>query len=152
MIEKYLADYLAGAALLRAAVKGMTHEQALAKPVPGKWSTHEVVCHLADSDMLYAERIKRVLCETNPTFLNADPDTWMRLNVPARQLSDEVDLIEAVRKQVGHILATATDADLKRTGTHTEAGVLSLETLLTRVIGHIPHHVKFIEEKRKLLG
>ena len=44
-----LADqYLAGAKSLREAVKGMTREQLTARPIPGKWSTLEVVCHLAD--------------------------------------------------------------------------------------------------------
>ena len=42
-----LADaYLQGAADLRAAVAGMTREQFVARPVPGKWSTLEVLCHL----------------------------------------------------------------------------------------------------------
>ena len=40
-------DYLDGPRLLRQAVAGMTNEQFLARPVPGKWSTLEVVCHPA---------------------------------------------------------------------------------------------------------
>ena len=36
-------QYLAGAAALRQAVKGMTREQLVARPVAGKWSTLEVV-------------------------------------------------------------------------------------------------------------
>jgi hypothetical protein len=33
----------------------MTREQLLARPVPGKWSTQEVVCHLADYEPIYAD-------------------------------------------------------------------------------------------------
>jgi hypothetical protein len=36
-------------------------------------------------------------------------------------------------------------------GTHSEAGPLSLETLLERIGNHVPHHVQFIDEKRKAL-
>ena len=39
--------YLAGVQTLRDAVAGLTREQLLARPVPGKWSTLEVVCHKA---------------------------------------------------------------------------------------------------------
>ena len=42
--------YLAGPPALRQAVAGMSREQLTARPVPGKWSTLEVVCHLADFD------------------------------------------------------------------------------------------------------
>ena len=50
--------YLAGPALLREAVAGLNRDQLLARPVPGKWSTLEVVCHLADFEPVYADRMK----------------------------------------------------------------------------------------------
>ena len=31
-----------------------------ARPVPGKWSTLEVVCHLVDSEQAWCHRMKRV--------------------------------------------------------------------------------------------
>ena len=34
----------------------------------------------------------------------------------------------------------------------TEAGPLTLEQLLERIIKHVEHHVKFIHEKRAALG
>jgi hypothetical protein len=34
---------------------------------------------------------------------------------------------------------------------HSEAGPLTLETLLERVTAHIPHHLSFIDEKVRLL-
>ena len=52
-----LADqYLAGANSLREAVKGMSREHLTARPVPGKWSTLEVVCHIADFEPVLADR------------------------------------------------------------------------------------------------
>jgi hypothetical protein len=53
---------------------------------------------------------------------------------------------------MGTILRQLKAADFQRTGTHSEAGSLSLETLLQRIINHVPHHVQFIAEKRKALG
>jgi uncharacterized damage-inducible protein DinB len=53
--------YLAGTTALRQAVTGMSREQLLARPVSGKWSTLEVVCHLADFDPILADRMKRVI-------------------------------------------------------------------------------------------
>ena len=52
--DALIEQYLAGPGLLRRAVAGMTRDQLLARPVPGKWSTQEVVCHLADYEPIYA--------------------------------------------------------------------------------------------------
>ena len=38
------------------------------------------------------------------------------------------------------------------TGEHHERGPMSLERMLTTATNHIPHHVKFIQEKRQALG
>jgi hypothetical protein len=47
----------------------MTRDQLLARPVPGKWSTQEVVCHLADYEAVYADRMKRVIALDEPELL-----------------------------------------------------------------------------------
>lgn len=148
-----LTEYAAGPELLRTAVAGLTPEQTRARPVTGKWSVHEVVCHLSDCEFLYADRMKRVLAEDKPTLLGLDPDVHVpRLALPERDIGEELALVELVRKQLARILATVPAADFQRVGIHSESGPLTLETLLSRVTKHIPHHVKFIEEKRKALG
>lgn len=138
---------------MRSAVAGMTAEQARARPVAGKMSTLEVVCHIADFEPIYADRMKRVLAEEQPRILSGDPDLFQkRLAYDQRDLAEELDLIEVVRKQMARILKTASDADAQRTGVHSVDGPLTLETLLKRIAGHIPHHIRFIAEKRAALG
>jgi hypothetical protein len=61
--SQLINDYLAGPQLLRKAVAGLSREQLLARPIPGKWSTLEVVCHLADFEIVCADRLKRVVAE-----------------------------------------------------------------------------------------
>ena len=47
-ISQLIDEYIKGPKLLREAVAGMTREQLLARPVAGKWSTLELIAHLAD--------------------------------------------------------------------------------------------------------
>src|SRR2546422_8527619 len=61
--QKLIDDYLAGPGKLRAAVAGLTEEEINSAPVPGKWSTRQVVCHIADFEPVYADRMKRVIAE-----------------------------------------------------------------------------------------
>jgi hypothetical protein len=130
----------------------MTREQVLARPVEGKWSKLEVVCHLADFEIVYADRMKRVIAEEGPTMFGGDPDVFAaRLAYQDRDLAEELAMIEAIRGSTARVLRQLSEADFARVGKHSEAGPLSLATLLERVTGHLPHHVKFIEEKRQAL-
>lgn len=71
-LTKLIDDCLAGPRLLRQAVAGMDSEQLLARPIAGEWSTLEVICHLADFEIVGADRIKRVIAEKGPTLLGGD--------------------------------------------------------------------------------
>lgn len=145
--------YLAGSDLAAAAIAGMTSEHVDARPIPGKWSTRQVVCHLSDFEPIYADRMKRVIAERCPTFFGGDPDTFAAgLAYDRRSIDAELELIAAVRNSTATILRELSADDFQRTGNHNEAGLLTLEQLLTNITDHIPHHIHFITEKRRALG
>ena len=146
-------DYASGSALLRQAVAGMPLEQLLARPIPGKWSTLEVICHLADFEIVFADRIKRIIAEDEPTLLSGDEKLFAaRLAYHERNAEEELLLIEQIRKQVARILRTLKSEDFKRRGIHSELGPIILDVMIERITGHIPHHLQFIEEKKRALG
>lgn len=146
-------EYLQGPTRLREAIAGMTPEQIDAAPVAGKWSTRQVICHIADFEPVYADRMKRVIAEDNPTMFGGDPDVFAaKLAYDARNIADELQLIEATRRHTASILRTLSPEAFQRTGNHSADGPISLETLLRRITEHIPHHVRFIEEKRQAMA
>ncbi|MCA9215940.1 MAG: DinB family protein [Planctomycetales bacterium] len=152
-IERLIDDYAAGPERLRQAISGMSDEQLDAKPIPGTWSTRQVVCHVADFEPIYADRMKRVIAEDEPTFFGGDPDVFAsRLAYAERDVDEELNVIDATRRQLTRILTILSAEDFQRNGNHFEDGPLSLETLLSRITGHVPHHVNFIEAKRDALG
>jgi uncharacterized damage-inducible protein DinB len=145
--------YLAGPKQLRQAVAGMTREQLQARPVPGKWSTLEVICHLADFDPILCDRMKRVIAEDKPSLIGADEKHFAaRLAYHERDADEELSIIENGRKQMARILRSLKAADFERIGIHNERGPLTLDRLLDTATKHISHHVQFIQEKRKALG
>lgn len=145
--------YLAGVGELRAAIAGMTREQMLARPVPGKWSTLEVVAHLADFDPVYAERMKRVIALERPSFLEADETLFARsLAYHERDAEDELALMDLTRRQMVRTLRTLPDAALARVGVHTTRGERTLADLINGVIDHVRSHLPHIAEKRRALG
>ena len=67
-----ISAYEQGVEELRLAVAGMTVEQLRSRPVAGKWSTLEVVCHVADCEQFFADRLKRTVAMDRPLLLGAD--------------------------------------------------------------------------------
>jgi uncharacterized damage-inducible protein DinB len=151
--DALIEQYLAGPALLRRSVAAMSSEQLRAKPVSGKWSTLEVVCHIADYEPIYADRMKRVIAIEGPELLKGDPSLFAaRLAYDLRDVEEELALIELTRKQMARILRALKLEDFQRKGGHSRDCALTLENLLERITAHIPHHVRFIEEKRRAMG
>lgn len=145
-------EFAAGPEQLRQAVAGMSDAQFDAAPILGRWTTRQVVSHIADFELIYADRIKRVIATNEPELLGGAPDVFAaRLAYDQRDVKEELQLIEAVRRHVARILRSLDEEDFQRIGQHSEDGPLSLQALLRRIKGHIPHHVRFIEEKRKAL-
>jgi uncharacterized damage-inducible protein DinB len=150
---KLISDYLDGTRLIREAVAGLSREQMLARPVAGKWSTLEVLCHIADFEPIFADRMKRVIALDRPQLLGADEKPFAAaLAYHERNAEEELTIIERTRSQMARILRTLPTETLQRVGVHSSLGPVSLEQLLTTVTKHVSHHVPFIHEKRKALG
>jgi uncharacterized damage-inducible protein DinB len=151
-ITSLIEQYRAGPDELRQAVSGMTAEQLDAKPIDGKWSTRQVVAHIADFEPVYVDRMKRVLAENQPTLFAGNPDVFAAsLWYEQRDIEEELELIAASRRHMARLLRLAAPEDFQRTGKHSEIGPITLAQILENITLHIPHHIRFIEEKRQAL-
>lgn len=145
--------YVSGPAQLSQAVAGMSRDQLIARPVAGKWSTLELVAHIADFEPVYVDRMKRIIAQEDPTLFGGDPDLFARkLAYHDRDVNEELALIAACRTHMARILRTLPDSAFQRRGIHSENGPMTLEKILSNIANHIPHHLPFVEEKRKALG
>jgi hypothetical protein len=150
--NELISAYLAGADLLHKTVAGLSREQLLARPIPGKWSTLECVAHLADFEPIHAARMKYVIAHERPLLVDGDEARFAAtLGYQERDIEEELSIIEMTRRQMGRILQALPADAVKRPGIHTFRGLVTLEDLVTAAVNHIPHHVKFIEEKRRAL-
>jgi hypothetical protein len=145
--------YLDGPIQLRRAVADMSAAQLEARPVPGKWSTLEVVCHLVDSEQAWCHRMKRVIAEEKPLLIGYDESRFTAmLRYHDHDLKTELTLIEGMRAQMALLLRTLPEVAWARTGVHNERGLITLEEMLQAEVEHVPHHIVHINEKRRALG
>jgi uncharacterized damage-inducible protein DinB len=148
-----ISAYERGVDDLRTAVSGMTGEELRSRPIPGQWSTLEVVCHVSDCEQFFADRMKRTLAMDRPLLVGADG--W-RYPEPAqyhhRDLAEELDLVALTRRQMARILRLVPLEAWDRTAVHTETGLVALRQLVLHAVNHLAHHLRFVAEKRAALN
>ena len=151
-VDDLISRYAEGPSQLQTAIGDLPDSLVRTRVAPGRWSVLEVVCHLSDFELVYADRLKRVIAEDRPTLFGGDPDLFAaRLAYQVRDLQEELQVIASVRRQVTRFLRTLEPGEFGRIGVHSSDGPLTMQTLLKRITGHIPHHADLIRQKRLAL-
>jgi uncharacterized damage-inducible protein DinB len=148
-VADLISAYEKGIEELRRAVAGMTVEQLRSRPVAGTWSTLEVVCHIADCEQFFADRLKRTVAMDRPLLLGADGFRYQDpLHYQKHDLEQELDLVTVTRRQMAHTLKLVAPDAWQRTAVHSETGLVTLRQLLLHATNHLRHHLRFVAEKR----
>ena len=137
---------------LKATLAGVSKKLVMWRPAPGKWSIHEIVCHMRDAERLgYLHRYTEILAKDNPTFPDVDGDA-LALERQYRRLNLREVLRDwrAARKECLAVLKKVKGTQWTRIGTHETAGPMSLETVLQRqALGNDEAHLVQIENIKK---
>ena len=149
LIERYLA----GTAMLRASIEGMSPEQLAARPIAGKMASFEVVCHVVDADQCMADRMKRTIATERPLLMGVESVDYLEpLHYAERDLELDLRLLDATREQMAADLRRLPAEAWERDAVHSESGLVTLRGLLLHTIRHLERHVAAIDEKRAALG
>jgi uncharacterized damage-inducible protein DinB len=116
---------------------------------PGKWSIGQVLQHLADSEVVYAWRLRLILAEDRPPLTGYDQDHWAdNLHYDQEDPADSLAVFGVLRQANLRLLDRASPADLKRVGVHVERGDESVEHIQRLYAGHDLLHLQQIERIR----
>jgi uncharacterized damage-inducible protein DinB len=159
MHRDLVEQYEKGQQKLSLAIRGLTAEDLRTRPgsdAPadaGKWSAQEVAVHLADAEVAFADRIKRIVAMDEPVLQAWDENRFTeRLMYDEQSAEDAAALVEVTRRQLSKLLKKLPDAAFARTGRHTERGRQTLTDVLKYAVEHLDHHVRFIHRKREVMG
>ena len=142
-----------GGPLLVQAAAGISPEMGREHPIPGTWSIAELVGHLLDCDMVFADRMKRIIAEDSPKLEAFDESLWLaRLDSQSMPIDEAAALFAANRRWMARILKAQDEACFARAGVHSEKGRQTLAVVLSYATNHLDHHLKFLYEKRAKLG
>lgn len=118
------------------------------QPAPGKWSAAEIVCHLADCEIVFSFRLRQTLAEDGPTIQPFDQDHWAKIygGVPAALA---LESFIGLRKWNLRMLKDAMPAAANRKMTHPERGTMTFQNVVETMAGHDLNH---LEQLRKMAG
>lgn len=112
------------------------------RPQPAVWSPLEYACHVRDVHVLFAERVRSMLDEDEPTFANWDQDATAIERDYGSQDPAVVaaELVEAAGT-VAAVYATVTDETRGRRGIRSNGDEFTVETLGSYHLHDIVHHL-----------
>ena len=125
---RLIAQYRDGYSAIAEALLKITPEEMDSRPGPNRWSTREIVHHLADSEMTAAVRLRR---------LHYD-----------RPHETDLQLFKYVREATAELIERMEPAEWLREGTHNEVGRYTPETWLTIYAVHAHKHALQIRAVR----
>jgi hypothetical protein len=154
MDRSLIERYAAGASVPGEAIRGLTTAELNAFPVPGTWSIQQIIIHLMDSDLIGADRMKRVAAEnTMPQLIGYDETAFAKnLSYDKLDPAQACEVFRLNRLLTATVLRNLPDAAFERAGMHSERGRETLAHLVKDYAEHLEHHMKFLRDKRRLLG
>ena len=145
--ERLIKKYEEGHRVVEQALSGITPEE-LDRSAGGEWTPREIVHHLADSEMMSAIRIRRLLTEDEPLIHGYDEATFARMLTSDRPVEPSLEAMRWARETSAQLLERMTDEDWRKVGTHTESGPYTAETWLTIYAAHAHDHAAQIKRSR----
>lgn len=143
-----IAMYRDGYAAVAEVLLKITPEELDARPGPGRWTTREIVHHLADSEMTAAVRLRLLLAQDRPAIQGYDQDEFARKLYYDRPHEASLELFRCVRQATAEILDRLTPSEWLREGTHSEVGRFGVEEWLKTYGEHAHRHARQIREAR----
>jgi len=151
--RELIERYVAGPSRLRASLAGLSESDLQYQYDPAKWSAKEIAIHVADMDLVASFRMKRILSEPDARYPGVDQDRWAAgLSYQGREVEPSLRMLEAVRAEMGPILAGLPAEAWSRSGIHEVAGEQTLQRVVEVYTGHLERHIGQIEGIRARLG
>jgi hypothetical protein len=114
-------------ALLSAALRQFPKKMWLHKPSPDRWSIHEIILHLADSEASAYIRCRRFIAEPESPILNFDPARWAgTLGYFHQSTREALEIIRRLRKATHQLLVALPESVWDQTVSHPTDGRVSL--------------------------
>jgi hypothetical protein len=142
-----LDAYRQGPNDLRQALSSFPPQVWAFKPAPDRWSVHELVVHLGDTEVQSHVRIRTIIAEPSAALPNFREYAWSQaLDYANQDASLSLQLVSLVR-EINHRLLRSLEEHLwSNVGIHSIRGPETLETLVRGYADHMRQHIAQMQD------
>ncbi len=117
------------------------------KPAPSRWSIHEIIIHLADSEANSFIRARCFIAEPGKTVMAYDQDKWASdLRYDLQDTEGALELFKWLRESTYRIIRVIPESYWGRTVNHPENGVMTFDQWLKIYEDHVPLHISQMQK------
>jgi hypothetical protein len=148
--EALIAQYRAGPQVLADAIAQAPPDRLDVTQQPGEWTPREIIHHVADSETTSYIRLRRLLAEERPEIQGYDEMAFARKLHYDRPIANSLAVIHAVRNASAELLATLSEEEWQREGTHSDSGRYTIEDWLQIYAAHCHDHAEQIRQASRI--
>ena len=136
-------EMLEGAvAILRDELASIPDGKLSVPEAEGKWSIHDVIRHLAETEMVYGYRIRMVLSHDTPEIQGFDQDRWANIvEYEGASVGEFMSMLDILRTMNLKIYRRLSEEQLHRFGVHSERGPESVGRQIKLCAAHDEVHL-----------
>jgi hypothetical protein len=114
------------------------------RPAPGKWNAREILCHLADCEIVFAFRLRQTLAEDYHVIQPFDQEKWAGTygSLGARAA---LNVFSALREWNLALIGSTPPDLLAKPVNHPERGDMTFRVIVETMAGHDINHLEQIE-------
>lgn len=143
-------EYAAQAGELERLIAEASADIIARKPGENRWSILQIVCHLADAELLASARIRRLITQDRAKMWGYQQEVWAdRLGYQQRKAETVLARFALLRRENAELLAELPATVWQQTGDHDLYGTLSLQQLIE---DYLDHTAKHLDQIKQLLG
>jgi len=137
--------------LLSAVLRQLPKKMWLYKPSPDRWSIHEIIVHLADSEASSYVCCRHLIAEPGMAVPEFDPEKWAgTLGYFHQSTREALEIIRRLRRMTYNLIATLPESIWVHTLQHPREGEISLEKWIERQERHVPAHIDQIKRNYEI--
>ncbi|MBI4391648.1 MAG: DinB family protein [candidate division NC10 bacterium] len=140
-------------ALLKRAIAGLGRAALTRRPALGKWSLQEIVCHLADVEVVTGWRYRMILAQSGSPLTAFDQDRWAsETNYRRQDPKVALETFAALRRRHLALIRQTPRTAWSRFGIHQERGRVTFRDLVEWEAAHDLNHLAQVTRLRRLLA